>query len=79
MKTYRASLTHKGATYTAALVIEPETGLCLESVVKHCDMGGREIHSASFPESNLGTASRDEYARVMLASIAEAHARLKTA
>jgi hypothetical protein len=33
------------------------------------------IHSATFPAPNLGSASRDEYCRVMAASIAEGHNR----
>jgi hypothetical protein len=34
---------------------------------------GEQIHRTSFPTSNLGGASRGEYLRCMVASVARAH------
>jgi hypothetical protein len=36
---------------------------------------GEQIHRVSFPSSNLGCASRGEYLRTMVASIAREHSR----
>lgn len=82
MKLHQATLTHKGITYSADLMVGEDTAPgrrdaeCMEVVYEHRAMGRHIVHEKSFPLSNLGTASRDEYTRVMLASVAGKHARI---
>lgn len=63
-------LRYKG-DYIAKLRENTETRQCSE-VVFH---NGVQVHSAEFPASNLGSASRGEYLECMAASIAQEHAR----
>ena len=71
MKMYHVTTTRNGVRY-AAFLHTWDDGNAVEYVTRFDDMGGRVIHDAEFPVRNLGTASRDEYTRVMLASIADA-------
>ena len=71
MRMYHATTARKGVRY-AAVLHTWEDGNAAEYVTRFDDMGGRLIHEAEFPMSNLGSASRNEYTRVMLASVADA-------
>lgn len=69
MATHYASLSRNGRAFRAELHVNGST--CAECVMLANDMGSTVIHEAQFPLSNLGAASRDEYTRVMLSSIAD--------
>ena len=68
-KTYHASQQANGVTYGATLT--ERDGHCSEHVVRYSGefFGNEVIHEADFPAENLGEASRDVYARTMLASV----------
>lgn len=51
--------------------LREQDGQCEEIVF----FKGEQIHRVSFEASNLGSASRGEYLRVMVASIAREHSR----
>lgn len=69
MKQFYANTSRGGVPYTATVSVFD--GVVTEFVTRHGPMGGVLVHEADFPESCLGTASRDEYTRVMLASVAD--------
>lgn len=62
-----------GTPYKAQMI--EDMGECTEIVKRY---GHTVIHEATFPSSNLGQANRNEYVRVMLASIGEADQRRHT-
>ena len=67
MKTYYANATANGTTYLAT-VTDFENGFCAEHISKTEPMGSITISEADFETDNLGSASKDVYARSILAS-----------
>lgn len=49
--------------------LRESNGVCDEIVF----FNGQQIHKATFPANNLGSASRGEYLRCMVASIVREH------
>ena len=74
MRTYQYTTTIRGDRFHGILCFY-EDKTCHEHVTRYGDMGGKTIHEAEFPLSNLGSGSRDEYCRVMTASVADAFHR----
>jgi len=67
---YEADVTKNGVHFRATVCVGTEE--CMEKVaMREPGKRARYIHEATFPPSNLGTASKNEYARVMCASIAD--------
>ena len=63
--TYQHKLRYKGKEYVGEMTEYAD--VCEELVYED----GNFLYRQEFPRSNLGAASRDEYVRVMTASIAE--------
>ena len=72
-KHYTVSLTEGGLPFTADLFVAGDT--CNEVAMVHEAMGGRVIHESEFETANLGSASRDGYARTMLRCVAREYLR----
>lgn len=67
---HEATIRQNGMIFRATLFAGTEE--CMERVT--ILKGGKRlerIHESVFPTSNLGSASRDEYARVMCASVVD--------
>ena len=76
MTEYTAEITKRGVRFTAFL---NEAGKTCSEYVRAYNPDGSEIgvvHQATFAASNLATAKRTEYCRVMLASIADSYFRV---
>lgn len=75
MPLYTHKLERNGITFRADL--SEESGGCVEQVFAFDASGNGlgQLHGAMFPSSNLGSASREEYTRVMLASVADNYFR----
>ena len=67
MKTYYANAIANGITYVAT-VTDFENGSCAEHISKSGTMEMITLSEAEFPTINLGNASKDVYARSILAS-----------
>ena len=72
MTAYTHEVTINGTTYAGSVTEDRDTRMVSETVTAS---GHGAVHSAEFHARYLGLASRDEYARVMTASIAEGHQR----
>ena len=72
MTTYTHEVTINGITYAGIVTEDRDAGMASETVTAS---GYGIVHSAEFHARYLGLASRDEYVRVMTASIAKSHQR----
>jgi hypothetical protein len=72
MTTYTHEVTINGVTYVGSVTEDRDARMVAETVTTS-EHG--VVHAADFHARYLGLASRDEYARVMTASIAEGHQR----
>lgn len=66
---HEAKVERRGYRFVATLYVTG--GECSEFVRLYAHGGSEQIHWAEFPLRNLGDADRDEYTRVMCASIAD--------
>ena len=67
MKTYFANAIAEGAVYIATIT-DFGNGTCAEFVSKSGEMGCITLAEEDFPTANLGSASKQAYARSILAS-----------
>lgn len=70
---YEASTERAGYRFVATMW--ESGGTCYEEVWRHAHGERMREHQASFDSGNLGNASREEYVRVMCASVADAWIR----
>ena len=67
MKTYFANAIADGAVYIATIT-DFGNGTCAEFISKSGEMGCITLAEKDFPTANLGSASKQVYARSILAS-----------